>query len=142
MGNMQELDNGNRVVGWGQVPYVSEFSPDGKIVFDAAFPGPNMTYRAHRREWVGKPADGPRAALRTEGGKTTVLASYNGATQVARWKVLASGTEVGAADKQGFETAISITGDAAGLEVQALDANGSVLGTTEPAPPTTTEETS
>jgi EmrB/QacA subfamily drug resistance transporter len=135
MGNEQELANGNRLVNWGQVPYVSEFTPDGEIIFDAAFPGPNMTYRAHRREWVGRPQTKPRAVRQGE----NVLVSWNGATEVARWKVLAGGTEVAERPKEGFETAIGVPGGGTDLEVQALDANGQVLGTAEPTTPTTEE---
>ena len=39
MGNTQILDNGNVFVGWGQVPFISEFDATGKLIFDAAFPG-------------------------------------------------------------------------------------------------------
>ncbi len=49
MGNSQLLDNGNLVVGWGTAKRVSEFAPDGSLVFDASLP--NMTYRCFRNVW-------------------------------------------------------------------------------------------
>ena len=40
MGSLQLLPNGNAVVGWGFQPYISEYSPTGKLLFDAVMPGP------------------------------------------------------------------------------------------------------
>lgn len=37
-GNAQTLRNGDLVVGWGSLPYVSEFSRSGALLFNAAFP--------------------------------------------------------------------------------------------------------
>ncbi|GAA3614822.1 arylsulfotransferase family protein [Microlunatus ginsengisoli] len=49
MGNAELLANGNLVVGWGTAKRISEFAPDGSLVFDAALP--NMTYRCFRDTW-------------------------------------------------------------------------------------------
>jgi hypothetical protein len=138
MGNVQTLDDGNVFVGWGQVPYLSEFSASGKLIFDGAFPSPNISYRSRVRSWVGHPDDPPRVAVARRGGKTTVRASWNGATEVARWKVLgATGggslTAVAQHKKAGFETAIAVAAGPTRFEVQALDAKGHVLGTSKPA---------
>ena len=134
MGNVQPLDDGNVLVGWGQVPFISEFSPSGELLFDGAFPDPNMTYRAWVRPWVGEPLDKPRAAARPGGDGATVVASWNGATEVTRWKVLAASgsgplTAGGERPRSGFETAIPVPGDRTRFQVQALDAGGQVLGT-------------
>jgi EmrB/QacA subfamily drug resistance transporter len=142
MGNLQTLENGNIFVGWGQVPFMSEFTADGKLIFDAAFPGANMTYRAHVKPWVGLPRDKPRGAARRAGGKPTVYASWNGATEVARWRVLAGGTAVAERPKDGFETAIGVRAGAGRFTLQALDDRGRVLGTSEPFGFQTTKETS
>ncbi|WP_377272875.1 arylsulfotransferase family protein [Peterkaempfera sp. SMS 1(5)a] len=50
-GNAQTLRNGDLVVGWGSLPYVSEFSPSGKLLFHARFPEGVNTYRAYRFDW-------------------------------------------------------------------------------------------
>ncbi len=73
MGNTQVLPNGNVVVGWGEVPFVSEYSPAGKLLFDAALPSPDMSYRAYVQPWVGKPLYPPSGAARAKGSGTTVL---------------------------------------------------------------------
>ena len=64
---------------------------------------------------------------------TTLYASWNGATEVARWAVFAGSDpdelqRVGAWPKQGFETPITVQSDAEFFAVQALDANGAPLG--------------
>ena len=92
-------------------------------------PGPDLTYRATLEPWVGLPLYPPAGAARRRGGKTTVYASWNGATEVASWRVL-GGRGAGALDarsrphaKSGFETAIPVQRTATrAFEVQALDA--------------------
>jgi hypothetical protein len=51
MGNAQTTRNGDLFVGWGSLPYISEFSPSGKLVFNAEFPAGVSTYRAYRLPW-------------------------------------------------------------------------------------------
>ena len=45
---IQELANGDIVVGWGSLPYFSEFDSSGHLVFNAEFPAGVNTYRAYR----------------------------------------------------------------------------------------------
>ena len=61
MGNAQVLGNGNVVVGWGSEPFVTEFAPDGAIVFDAKLPPGGQNYRAFRFPWVGRRSRRPRS---------------------------------------------------------------------------------
>jgi hypothetical protein len=134
MGNVQLLPNGDVFVGWGEVPYFSEFSKSGKLLFDGVMPAPDMSYRAYVQTWVGQPLTPPSGAARTSGGKTVVYASWNGATNLASWRVLAaSGTgslkTVADARSSGFETAIPVASSETRFEVQALSATGRVLGT-------------
>ena len=136
MGNIQILPNGRVFVGWGEVPFLSEFSKSGKLLFDAAFPTPDISYRAYVQHWVGLPLYPPSGAARTQGSQTTVYASWNGATKLAGWKVLASSgggamTTVARKSKAGFETAIPVRAGYQRFEVQALDANGRVIGTSK-----------
>ena len=133
-GNVQLLANGNLFVGWGSTPYCSEFSPDGRLLSDAAFPVAVQSYRDFRCEWVGEPADSPAVAVDPTGGPLTVCASWNGATKVARWDVLAgeradSLAVAASAPRSGFETAIQLATVASLVAVRASDASGRVLGT-------------
>jgi hypothetical protein len=50
-GNAELLRGGNLFVGWGSLPYFSEFSPSGKLIFNAQFPAGVNTYRAYRLPW-------------------------------------------------------------------------------------------
>src|SRR5262249_50701752 len=137
MGSVQSLPNGNVFVGWGEEPYFSEYSRSGRLLLDATFPSPDLTYRARLQQWSGVPAHPPAAAAQRVAGKTTVYASWNGATGVAAWRVLAGPStdrlkSVALAPKSGFETAIPVTGDQRLFEVQALDADGKAVGTSHP----------
>jgi EmrB/QacA subfamily drug resistance transporter len=131
MGDVQKLPNGDVFVGWGQVPYLSAFTKEGKPLFDGAFPEPDISYRAYVQRWVGRPLDLPRGAARVQGGRTTVYASWNGATEVASWRVLAPGA-VAVHKKTGFETAIRVDRTLGLARIQALDASGHVIGTSAP----------
>ncbi|HXN38002.1 MAG TPA: arylsulfotransferase family protein [Solirubrobacteraceae bacterium] len=50
-GNAQTTPAGNKVVGWGALPYFSEFSPSGNLIFNAEFPAGVNTYRAYQFPW-------------------------------------------------------------------------------------------
>lgn len=49
MGNAQLLDDGNVFVGWSTAQRISEFAPDGTLLFDATLP--QVSYRAYRHVW-------------------------------------------------------------------------------------------
>ncbi|MGI8572397.1 MAG: arylsulfotransferase family protein [Solirubrobacteraceae bacterium] len=134
LGSMQALPGGNALVGWGSRPYFTEYSATGSRLIDVRFPDPDQSYRVLLANWVGKPASPPSGAVRNTHGKTTVYVSWNGATQVAKWRVMAgtSGKHlraVATAGKSGFETAITLAHGYKAYKVQALDARGHVLGT-------------
>jgi hypothetical protein len=50
-GNAQTTDEGNLFVGWGALPYFSEFGPAGELVLNAEFPAGVNTYRAYLLPW-------------------------------------------------------------------------------------------
>jgi hypothetical protein len=50
-GNAQTTRNGDLFVGWGALPYLSEFSPSGQLLFNAELPAHVSTYRAYRLPW-------------------------------------------------------------------------------------------
>ncbi len=137
MGDTQPLANGNVFVGWGSEPYLSEYSRSGRQLLQGRFPGPDLSYRSTLEPWVGLPLTKPLGAARESGGRTTVYASWNGATQIASWRVLArsAGAKpriVASAGRSGFETAIGVTGGYRSFELQAVGINGRVIGTSKP----------
>ncbi len=92
----------------------------------------NATYRAYRSVWKGYPVTLPAVAARTSRGRTTVWASWNGSTSLDRWRVLGGSSAkslktVGGGAKRSFETAFTLGGSYAYVEVQALDSHGTVL---------------
>ncbi len=58
-GNAQTTDSGDLFVGWGALPYFSEFDRAGQLVFNAGFPAGVNTYRAYLLPW-GAGAAHPR----------------------------------------------------------------------------------
>jgi Arylsulfotransferase (ASST) len=50
-GNAQTTRNGDVFVGWGELRYISEFSPSGQLLFNAQLPAGVSTYRAYRLPW-------------------------------------------------------------------------------------------
>jgi hypothetical protein len=50
-GNSQRTADGNTVVGWGSLPYFSEFAPDGTLLYNAQFPTGINSYRAYLLPW-------------------------------------------------------------------------------------------
>ncbi len=136
MGDYQVLSNGNVFIGWGSQPYFSEYTKSGRLLLDAKLPAPDLSYRATVETWVGLPASPPQGAAKPGAGATTVYASWNGATQVSSWKVLAGPNEhdlsaVAHAAKSGFETGITVKGHFHVFEVQAVDAEGHAIGTSK-----------
>jgi hypothetical protein len=143
-GSVQVLPNDNVFIGWGSNPLFSEFSTDGELLFDARFPPEVESYRAFRFPWVGEPGDDPAVAV--EAGSADELrlyASWNGATEVASWQVVAGSSPdklepVGSgAPKEGFETAIRVNTTEPYVGVQARDGSGRVLGTSRAVKPET-----
>jgi hypothetical protein len=136
-GNMQALVGGGWFVGWGQLPDFSEFGPEGTLLFDAHFPGRTQSYRSLSFAWEGMPVHQPAFAFHGSGGGAgTVYASWNGATGVSAWRVLAGARPgdlkaLAESPRTGFETAIRVPAGATSryLAVQALDASRRVLGT-------------
>jgi Arylsulfotransferase (ASST) len=134
-GNLQLLPDGHVMMGWGgNNNRFSEFSRSGRLLFDESFvSAANNSYRAYRAKWHAQPADDPAVAAITAAGKTTVYASWNGATEVAKWHVLTgasataltSGATVPTTD---FETGIPLPSAVAFARVEAIDSSGKVIG--------------
>jgi hypothetical protein len=133
-GSNQLLPNGDDFIGWGAQPYFTEFNSRGQTLFDARFVGANQTYRAYRFRWTGSPATPPAVATRVKGTTTTVYASWNGATDLAKWTVLGGSDPnslkvITTTRKQAFESVIRIPSSQHYVAVQALDGQGRVLAT-------------
>jgi hypothetical protein len=107
--------------------------------FDAHFNSLTSSYRAYRFRWSGYPQNPPALALaRGPKGTTRAYASWNGATTISFWRVLAGPSvnklrATATARKSGFETAISVKAHGPCFAVQALTGRRQVLGTSRAA---------
>ena len=122
-GDLELLPDGGAFVGWGGVPKVTEFSPNGKVRFQLALPYGD-SYRGYRLEWSGDPGGAPAVAMKD--GK--VYASWNGKLGIASWQVLDGAKVVATAPWAGLETAIPLANAPKSVTVRALDAAGHTLG--------------
>jgi hypothetical protein len=136
-GSAQLLPNGNMFVGWGTEPDFSEYTASGKQIMTGSFPLGETSYRAFRFPWSGQPTYPPSMAVTSasSSGSYDVWASWNGATNVAKWRVLfgpsSSGPFTGntTASRYSFETEIPVAAPTGAqyVEVQALSSQGQVL---------------
>jgi Arylsulfotransferase (ASST) len=136
-GDFQPLAGGNWFVGWGQEPYFSEFAPEGKLLLDAHLPALYQSYTVLKFLWNGDPTQPPRLAVRAGShGGVIAYASWNGATAVTQWGLLGGASPhalspLAVAPRSGFETSIASPSTPRYLAVQALGAQGQVLGSSE-----------
>jgi hypothetical protein len=133
-GSARVLPNGNMFVGWGNAPSFSEFAPDGRLLFSGSMAGPRFqSYRAFKYPWVGRPPGAPAMAASSAAGATTVYAAWNGATEIANWRVLGGSSAdslapLGTVAWNGLETQMRATPAQQFVSVEALDASGKVIG--------------
>jgi hypothetical protein len=136
VGSAAPLPGDAMLVDWGQVPRVSEMGRDGRenLLLRLSY----WSYRAAPAHWVGRPDGAPAMAARRSGHRVSVWASWNGATEIRRWQVLAGAAAdalapVGApVPFQDLETRMAARTDQPWIAVRALAADGSVLGTSQP----------
>jgi hypothetical protein len=135
-GNMQTLHSESVVIGWGAIPSVSELAQNGALLFDAHLPPGSSSYRAFRFSWSGHPLSPPAVSAKVlaTGDSTAVFASWNGATDVTAWRVLAgpdgaSLTPQATMPDSGFESSITFPNAYAYVAVQALGPAGELLAT-------------
>jgi hypothetical protein len=105
-------------------------------VFDAHMPPGYSSYRAYRFPWSGHPLSSPSVSARVlaTGDATAVFASWNGATDVASWRVLAGSAPGSLAPRvtmpdSGFESSVTFPEAFPYVAVQALGSAGQLLGT-------------
>lgn len=141
-GSVQPLAHGNTFVGWGALPYFTQFGAKGKQIYDGRFVDENSSYRAYRLSWSAQPDSPPALAVSASGdGSAHLYASWNGATDLTGWRVLAGPrpdalVPVGSAKRTGFETQIVVHSGEPYFAVQGLGGS-SVLATSavQPLPP-------
>jgi hypothetical protein len=132
-GDLQSLPNGGWMIGWGGLPNFTEFNAQGQEIYDAQLPAGENSYRVYREAWSAQPTEPPAIVGEFSEGGATIYASWNGATTVYSWQLLAGSSAASATvqsntAKTSFETAIAAP-LAPFYEVRALSASGRVLVT-------------
>ena len=133
-GNTLALPGGDWLMGYGNLPNFTEYDAAGHVLLDGTLGKNVQDFRTYLAPWSGHPRGAPSLAVAKGSGSLTAYASWNGATELASWRVLA-GPSTGAlaalatAPRHGFETAVKVSGAGPYVQVQALDAQGNVLGT-------------
>ena len=145
-GNLQPLPDGHVFVGWGPERHVSELGRDGRLLFDLVVPPRADSYQAFRFPWHGEPLDRPALAARRRGSgaraRVTAWASWNGATELRGWQLLAGEDPAALVPlgdplpRRDFETTIGARTDERYVAVAALDAGGRQIGVSRAVVPT------
>jgi hypothetical protein len=149
VGNNTEMPNGNTMISFGTTGTATEYQGQTPV-FETDYADPTVfTYRTYREVWHATPAEPPALAVqRTATDAATAWMSWNGATEVASWRLLAGRSlsslhEVATATRSGFETSLNAsltTGDTV-FAAEAVGATGGVIGTSfavsAPTPATT-----
>ncbi|RDW90549.1 uncharacterized protein DSM5745_02324 [Aspergillus mulundensis] len=161
-GTDTDTETTNALVNWSNDAYISEHTLAGTLLMEARFASHRFdTYRAFKFPWVSRRPSQPPALVAFAHGmrantsafsslSTTVYVSWNGATEVRRWRFYARAprpsnstatygymnftnprVEIGSVPKSGFETAFTVPGYLSHISVEALDVNNRILGFSE-----------
>ena len=139
-GNVELLPNGNVWACWVSNCLLSEHNKDGTMVMKAQLKPDFTTYRSYKFEWIGRPSVPPdvHAAAVVKSSKVGVVVhvSWNGATEVDRWRAWRSDSDGRLLERlpgchskwTGFETEMKSDEFARYVVVEALDLEGNPLG--------------
>jgi hypothetical protein len=133
VGSVQVETGGNWLIDWGSPTRISDVGADGRE--QRLLRLPYWSYRAMPAAgWTGRPPGRPAIAAQRRNGHVTVWASWNGATEIASWQLLAGDTAStlkpvgGPVAFQDLETRMALRTGAKLVAVRALDASGATLG--------------
>jgi hypothetical protein len=132
-GNTLSLPGGDWLMGYGGLPNFTEYDSSGHVLLDGTLGKNVQDFRTYLSPWSGQPKTAPSVVAKSSGGGSlSVSVSWNGASSVASWRVLAGAssgslTPVATAAKSGFQTTVTAPSAGPYVAVQALDSSGSVL---------------
>ncbi|KAJ3497582.1 hypothetical protein NLG97_g1793 [Lecanicillium saksenae] len=142
-GSLQTLANGNVFINWGSEGQITEYLPNGTIIFHAHLDSGELTqhvqsYRGFRYHWTGYSPETPALVARKNGNIVQLYVSWNGDTRTKYWRFAwnignKNSNEpreiLHTVPKSGFETSLNVTLTSASDSVStiravALDADG------------------
>jgi hypothetical protein len=133
-GNALSLPGGDWLLGYGRLPNFTEFDASGHVLLDGTLGKEVQDFKTFISPWSGRPTTRPAVLASAAGAAgANISVSWNGATEVASWRVLAGGsagalTPVATVAKAGFQTTVTVHSVGPDFAVQALDGSGSVIG--------------
>ena len=133
-GNTLSLPGGNWLMGYGGLPNFTEYNASGGVVLDGTLGKNVQDFRTYLSPWAGQAPGSPSVVAKPAGGGAlAVSVSWNGATAVSTWRLLAGPsptalTPLTTAPKSGFQTTIQAHTAGPYVQVQALDGSGNVIG--------------
>jgi hypothetical protein len=140
-GNMQTLLNSNKFIGWASHGLISEVTQDGTPVMETKFQDGKMsTYRSYKFNFTGRPHSPPVTKSIVYGStpdtaNTFHYISWNGATDVHAWNLYGAAKNssnsfslLAKVEKTDFETIYMTKGYIAFVYVEAVGANGKLMG--------------
>jgi hypothetical protein len=134
-GNLLTLPGGDWLMGYGGLPNFTEYDSSGQVLLDGTLGKNVQDFRTYLTPWSGQAPGAPSViAAPGAGGTIAVSVSWNGATEVASWRVLAGASPsalgpVATGAKTGFQTTIAVPAAGPYVAVQALGAAATVIGT-------------
>jgi hypothetical protein len=134
-GNLLSLPGGDWLMGYGGLPNFTEYNGSGHVLLDGTLGKSVQDFRTYLTPWTGQPTTAPALATRPGvGGTIAASMSWNGASEVASWRVLAGASPgalvaAGSGARTGFQTTIAVPAAGPYVAAQALNAAGAVIGT-------------
>ncbi len=132
-GNTLSLPGGDWLMGYGGLPNFTEYDAAGHVLLDGTLGKNVQDFRTYLSPWSGTPTTLPSLIAKSSGaGALSVSVSWNGATNVSSWRVLAGAsagslTAVASTAKSGFQSTVTVPNAGPYVAVQALDSTGAVL---------------
>ncbi len=129
----------NVFIGWAFPGYISEYDAEGRLVLEAKWMSERFrSYRAYKAQFVGTPTEPPAfkilpIAYGKGDGASAFYASWNGATEIAKWAFYGGDSLSGPlkrlalVDKHGFETSWVTPGIVKYAYAEAIGKDGKAL---------------
>jgi hypothetical protein len=133
-GDLISVGNGNWLMGYGGLPDFTEYNSAGDVLLDGSLGLDVQDFRTYMAPWSAQPTTRPSlAGQAARDGAVTVEASWNGATDVSAWRLLAGASpqslqSVRTTAASGFQTTLNARSGPY-VEVEALGGSGQTLAT-------------
>jgi hypothetical protein len=132
VGSARMESNGDTLIDWGPPNRITAVTLRGSV--GLLLRVQRWSYRAMPARWTGRPGGVPALVAQRHGDVVDLWASWNGATEVRHWQVLAGSSPASLSPLgrpvpfKDLETRIAAQTSARYVAVRALDAAGDALG--------------